>query len=208
MVLNAALRAMANTVRSNPDRCVSKGGHIQSSGPGGNWSVAEADQRPAGLEMPARYLGATDSRTRHRKIRLGRSRFYELYPDYLRPPVAISNTAGLRSFWRRSRTDWQQGIDLLLRKLSSARPPAPYRFAASEVHRRRGFKSTRLASRLVTNTCGLVSPRALALSIVSIQVATFPPSLMNQKTTKNPLSCSKSTLIDAVRLCSHAFVRL
>jgi hypothetical protein len=53
---SAALRAKANSVRSNPDRCASKGGHLQPCGPGGGRSVAEADGRPAGLESHAGHL--------------------------------------------------------------------------------------------------------------------------------------------------------
>jgi hypothetical protein len=56
--LAVALRAKANSVRSNPDRCASKGGHFQPCGPGGGRSVAEADGRPAGLEVQTRYLVA------------------------------------------------------------------------------------------------------------------------------------------------------
>jgi hypothetical protein len=36
--------------------------------------------------------------------------------------------------------DWSTGVEPLLRKLLSVNPPAPYRFAASEVHRRLGLK--------------------------------------------------------------------
>jgi transposase InsO family protein len=36
--------------------------------------------------------------------------------------------------------DWLSGIEPLLRKLLGAKPPAPYRFAASEIHRRLGLK--------------------------------------------------------------------
>jgi hypothetical protein len=74
-------------------------------------------------------------------LKLSRSRFYQLYSDYLR---AVA---------RRQQQDWSPGlsggnhaplwpapVEPLLRKLLSARPPAPYRFVGSEVHRRLGIK--------------------------------------------------------------------
>ena len=74
------------------------------------------------------------------KLELGRSRFYLLYAQYLRavarhqqgcwaPGVSGGDHA----------PGWPVGVEPLLRKLLSAKPPAPYRFAASEVHRRLGF---------------------------------------------------------------------
>ncbi len=72
---------------------------------------------------------------------LGRSRFYEVYADYL------SAAAHQRlSSWSCGTSggdhapDWPAGVEVLLRKLLGTKPPAPYRFAASEVHRRLGFK--------------------------------------------------------------------
>ena len=41
-----ALRAKANSVRSNPNRCASKGGQLWQGGSGGSRSAAEADGRP------------------------------------------------------------------------------------------------------------------------------------------------------------------
>jgi len=75
------------------------------------------------------------------KLNLGRTRFYELYADYLR--AAAKNQQHL---WAPGHSggdhapDWPQGVESLVRKLLSARPPAPYRFAASEVHRRLDFQ--------------------------------------------------------------------
>ena len=68
---------------------------------------------------------------------LGRTRFYELYADYLR---AAAHQHPDRWTPGPSGGDhaphWPSEVEALLRKLLSARPPAPYRFAASEVHRR------------------------------------------------------------------------
>ncbi|MFO1498058.1 MAG: hypothetical protein U1G07_06630 [Verrucomicrobiota bacterium] len=72
---------------------------------------------------------------------LGRSRFYEVYAD------CLSAAAHQRlSSWCCGTSggdhapDWPAGVEPLLRKLLGTKPPAPYRFAASEVHRRLGFK--------------------------------------------------------------------
>ena len=71
------------------------------------------------------------------ELGLGRTRFYELYADYLRacarrqahrwkPRVSGGNHA----------TPWPPTVEPLLRKLLAARPPAGYSLAASEVRRR------------------------------------------------------------------------
>lgn len=85
--------------------------------------------------------GEVSAATAAKTLELGRSRFYELYADYLRsvahhqqdswsPGVSGGDHA----------PPWPTGVEPLLRKLLSAKPPAPYRFAASEVHRRLGFE--------------------------------------------------------------------
>lgn len=74
------------------------------------------------------------------RLRVGRTRFYELYSDYLR--AAADRRADL---WVPGCSggdhapEWPPQVEPLLRKLLTARPPAPYRCAASEVHRRLGF---------------------------------------------------------------------
>lgn len=73
-------------------------------------------------------------------LQLGRTRFYELYADYLR---ALSRRQ--QETWTPGVSggdhapQWPAGVEPLLRKLLSTKPPAPYRFAASEVHRRLNF---------------------------------------------------------------------
>ena len=75
------------------------------------------------------------------ELGLGRTRFYELYADYLRacarrqahrwkPCVSGGNHA----------TPWPATVEPLLRKLLTARPPAGYSLAASEVKRRLDFQ--------------------------------------------------------------------
>jgi hypothetical protein len=71
---------------------------------------------------------------------LGRSRFYRLYADYLRAAAHHQE-----DHWQPGRSGgnhapaWPAAIEPLLQKLLGARPPVPYRFAASEVHRRLGL---------------------------------------------------------------------
>lgn len=72
---------------------------------------------------------------------LGRTRFYEVYGEYLRAAAQHRPDAWLPgSSGGDHAPDWPVGVEPLLRKLLGAKPPAPYRFAASEVHRRLGFR--------------------------------------------------------------------
>jgi hypothetical protein len=72
---------------------------------------------------------------------LGRSRFYELYADYLRAAAHDHQDSwSPGSSGGDHAPDWPAGVEPLLRKLLSTKPPAPYRFAASEVHRRLGLE--------------------------------------------------------------------
>jgi hypothetical protein len=79
---------------------------------------------------------------------LSRSRFYALYADYLRACAERRQRS-----WQPSssggdhRADWPLEVSTLLRKLLSARPPASYSFAASEVLRRCKLKMDRAVVR-------------------------------------------------------------
>lgn len=72
-----------------------------------------------------------------RTLELSRSRFYQLYADYLRAAAHHQE-----DYWQPGCSggdhapDWPAPVEPLLRKLLAARPPAPYRLAASEVYRR------------------------------------------------------------------------
>ena len=72
-----------------------------------------------------------------RTLAVGRSGFYLLYADYLRAAARHQ-----QDHWQPGRSggdhapDWPAAVEPLLGKLLAARPPAPYRFAASEVPRR------------------------------------------------------------------------
>jgi hypothetical protein len=82
------------------------------------------------------------------ELGIGRSRFYELYADYLR-----ACASGTQRHWKPGGSGgnrfspWPAPVLDLLRKLLSSRPPASYSFAASEVHRRLDFKLDRATVR-------------------------------------------------------------
>jgi len=86
----------------------------------------------------ARELTATAAA---QALHLGRSRFYELYADYLRACAARQAQR-----WEPPRSGgdhiapWPAEVEPLLRKLLTAQPPASYSFAASEVLRRLHFQ--------------------------------------------------------------------
>ena len=85
--------------------------------------------------------GELPATTAAEKLHLGRTRFYELYADYLRAAARHQE-----QIWTPGHSggdhapDWPQDVEALVRKLLSARPPAPYRFASSEIHRRLGLQ--------------------------------------------------------------------
>ena len=82
------------------------------------------------------------------ELGISRSRFYSLYAHYLRACAQRQQRS-----WRpgqsggNHRPEWHPHVLELLRKLLSARPPASYSFAASEVHRRHRLKIDRASVR-------------------------------------------------------------
>jgi hypothetical protein len=78
------------------------------------------------------------------QLGLARSRFYELYSDYLQACAhhQQSNwTAGLSG--GDHAPEWPAEVDTLLHKRLGSKPPASYSFAASEVLRKCHFKVDR-----------------------------------------------------------------
>jgi hypothetical protein len=79
-----------------------------------------------------------------KKLGLSRSRFYELYSDYLKACAYHQ-----QSIWTPSVSggdhapDWPVEVQALLRKRLSSKPPSSYSFAASEALRLCGFKMDR-----------------------------------------------------------------
>lgn len=91
--------------------------------------------------MAAFRSGEVSATVAAQTLDLGRSRFYELYADYLRSAAQSQKgswSPGVSGGDHAPR--WPVGVEPLLRKLLSTKPPAPYRFAASEVHRRLGLE--------------------------------------------------------------------
>ena len=75
------------------------------------------------------------------ELGLGRTRFYELYADYLRACAQRRQRVWLPgSSGGDHAASWPAEVAPLLRKLLSSRPPASYSFAASEVLRRLRFR--------------------------------------------------------------------
>ncbi|HKI69612.1 MAG TPA: hypothetical protein VKA67_08490 [Verrucomicrobiae bacterium] len=71
---------------------------------------------------------------------LGRSGCYELYADSRRAVAPHHQDAWSPGTAGNDHAPhWPADVEPLRRKLLSAQPPAPYRFAASEIHRRLGF---------------------------------------------------------------------
>jgi hypothetical protein len=95
-----------------------------------------------------------------KKLGLSRSRFYELYGDYLQ-----SCAHHLQTDWTPKvsggdhAADWPLEVEALLRKRLGSKPPASYSFAASEVLRQCQFKIDRAQVRHWAIEHGLAHPR-------------------------------------------------
>lgn len=105
--------------------------------------------------------GELKAETAAQKLGLCRSRFYELYSDYLKacahhqqstwtPTVSGGDHA----------SQWPAEVEALLRKRLSSQPPASYSFAASEVLRQSHFKVDRAQVRRWALEHDLAHPRA------------------------------------------------
>lgn len=91
--------------------------------------------------MVAFRRGEVSATAAAQTLELGRSRFYLLYSDYLRAAARQRQDSWSPGVSGGDHAPaWPAGVEPLLRKLLSAKPPAPYRFAASEVHRRLGLE--------------------------------------------------------------------
>jgi hypothetical protein len=82
------------------------------------------------------------------ELGLGRTRFYELYSDYLR-----ACARGQADTWSPGpsggdhHADWPAQVTALLTQLLSSKPPSSYSAAASELHRRLKFATDRASVR-------------------------------------------------------------
>ena len=139
--LSVARQAKANSVRANPDgRRNGVAGQAFLCHPAGDEKHYRQLPHRLGVPLIREVLAAfrraeLSASAAAEKLGLGRTRFYELYADYLR---AAANGA----HWQPGASggdhaaDWPAGVEPLLRKLLATKPPAPYRLAASEVLRR------------------------------------------------------------------------
>ena len=94
------------------------------------------------------------------KLGLGRSRFYELYSDYLKVCAHHQESTWTPSLSGGDHApDWPPQVDALLRKRLGSHPPASYSFAASEVLRQCQFKVDRAQVRRWAIEHSLAHPR-------------------------------------------------
>ncbi len=95
-----------------------------------------------------------------KKLGLGRSRFYELYSDYLKAGAPRQESTGIPSVSGGDHApDWPPQVEALLRKRLGSQPPASYSFAASEVLRQCQFKADRARVRRWALAHDLAHPR-------------------------------------------------
>lgn len=117
-----------------------------------------ADEKPQLIKrLPApliRHLlhsyrtGQICARAAAKELGLARSRFYELYADYLR-----ACATGHADRWTPGCSggdhypEWSADVIALIAKLLSAKPPCSYSAVASELHRRLNFRTDRASVR-------------------------------------------------------------
>ncbi len=93
-------------------------------------------------------VGYLCARAAARELGLERSRFYELYADYLR-----ACATGHADTWTPGcsggdhHPEWSAEVTALITKLLSAKPPCSYSAVASELHRRLDFQTDRASVR-------------------------------------------------------------
>lgn len=95
-----------------------------------------------------------------KKLNLSRSRFYELYGDYLKACAHHEQSSWTPNVSGGDHApDWPPEVQALLRKRLSSKPPASYSFAASEALRICHFKVDRAQVRRWAMEQGLAHPR-------------------------------------------------
>jgi hypothetical protein len=104
--------------------------------------------------------GHLSAQTAMQKLGLGRSRFYELYSDYLKACAHHQESTWTPSVSGGDHApDWPPQVEALLRKRLGSHPPASYSFAASEVLRQCQFPVDRAQVRRWALEHGLAHPR-------------------------------------------------
>jgi hypothetical protein len=106
--------------------------------------------------------GTLSARQVAAELKLGKSRVYELYADYVR-----ACAQGCAASWQPGvsggdhRPDWPEAVTALLRKRLTSDPPASYSFAASEALRLCGFKLHRAQVRRWAMESHCAHPRVI-----------------------------------------------
>lgn len=96
------------------------------------------------------------------KLGLSRSRFYELYSDYLKACAHHKQDAWTPSVSGGDHApEWPAPVQALLRRRLSSQPPSSYSFAASEALRLHGFKVDRAQVRRWAMEQQLAHPKAI-----------------------------------------------
>lgn len=94
------------------------------------------------------------------KLELSRSRFYELYSDYLKACAHHQQSTWMPNVSGGDHApEWPPEVEALLRKRLGSKPPASYSFAASEALRQCQFKLDRAQVRRWAIEHGLAHPR-------------------------------------------------
>ena len=92
--------------------------------------------------------GEISAATAGQELHLGKSRFYELYADYLQACAEGTSDSWVPgSSGGDHQPEWPPGVTDLLRKRLTSKPPASYAFAAQEVHRLLDFRLDRATVR-------------------------------------------------------------
>jgi hypothetical protein len=105
--------------------------------------------------------GRLKAKAAAKKLGLSRSRFYEVYSNYLRVCAHHQQAHWIPSVSGGDHApDWPAAVHALLRKRLSSRPPASYSFAASEVLRQCPFKVHRAQVRRWAIEHDLAHPKA------------------------------------------------
>ena len=103
-------------------------------------------------------------------LEIGRTRFYQIYADYLRACAARTQHRWLpRASGGNHARLWPAAVEPLLRRLLGAVPPASYSFAASEVARRLAFNLDPATVRRFALTHDLAPPKPARKTPASIR---------------------------------------
>ena len=114
--------------------------------------------------------GQLKAKSAAKRLGLSRSRFYELYSDYLKACAYHQQSTWTPSVSGGDHApDWPAEVQALLRKRLSSKPPASYSFAASEALRLHGFKVDRAQVRRWAIEYELAHPRPCRPTLAAVR---------------------------------------